>query len=107
MKKSLVLGFFDGIHKAHKAVINSAFEYSDNVSVITLKDSPSLYFNNTAEYILSRKNSVEKIKALGVKEVVELEFSDVAKVSALDYLKMLTDKYLPVSISSGFNHTFG
>ena len=107
MGKSLVLGFFDGIHKAHRAVIHSAFEYSDDVSVITLKDSPSLYFNNTVEYIFSRRCSVEKIKSLGVKEVVELDFSDVAKISAHDYLKMLIDKYHPVSISSGFNHTFG
>ena len=107
MDKSLVLGFFDGIHKAHRAVINSAKQYSNNITVVTLKDSPSLYFNNKVEYIFSRKNSIEKVKSLGVKEVVEFDFSEVAKTSAHDYLRMLIDKYHPVSISSGFNHTFG
>ena len=107
MDTSLVLGFFDGIHKAHRAVINSAFDYSDNVVVITFKDSPSVYFHNTAEYIMSRENSVEKIKSLGVKEVIELDFAKIAKTSAEDYVKDLVEKYHPISISSGFNHTFG
>ena len=107
MSKSLVLGFFDGVHKAHKAVIESAFKYSDDVILITFKESPAVYFGYQAEYILSRKNSVEKIKNLGVKEVVELDFSNIAGMGADDYLKYLIDTYHPVSISTGYNHTFG
>ena len=107
MNKSLVLGFFDGVHKAHKAVINSAFEFSDNVTLITFKDSPALYFGQKAEYILSRQNSIEKIKKLGVKEVVELDFPKIANMEAEEYIKYLIDTYHPISISTGFNHTFG
>ena len=107
MSKSLVLGFFDGVHKAHKAVIESAFKYSDDVTLITFKDSPAVYFGHEAEYILSRKNSVAKIKKLGVKEVVELDFSKIAGMDSATYLKYLIDTYQPVSISTGYNHTFG
>ena len=107
MSTSLVLGFFDGIHKAHRAVINSAFKYSDNVILITFKQSPSVYFNKTEEYIFSRKDSIEKIKSLGVKEVVELDFSQIAQIKAEDYIKSLIEQYHPKSISTGFNHTFG
>ena len=107
MSAGLVLGFFDGVHKAHRKVVNSAFEYSDDVIVITFKDSPALYFSGKAEYILSRENSVNKLKKLGVKEVVELEFPKIKNINATDYLKYLIDKYNPVSISTGFNHTFG
>ena len=107
MKKSLVLGFFDGVHKAHRTVIESAFEYSDDVTLITFKESPAVYFGKRAECILSRENSVKKIKSLGVKEVVELDFPEIASVTAEDYLKNLIDTYNPVSISTGFNHTFG
>ena len=85
MRKSLVLGFFDGVHKAHKAVIRSAFEYSDNVNVITFDSSPSEYFGNSIEYVLSRENSVKKLYKLGVKSVEILEFAKIAKVD-LDYL---------------------
>ena len=107
MGRSLVLGFFDGVHKAHKAVIESAFEYSDDVTLITFKDSPAFYFGKEFKYILSRKNSIEKIKKIGVSDVVELDFPQIASVSAEEYLEQLVQKYHPVSISTGFNHTFG
>ena len=107
MGKSLVLGFFDGVHKGHRAVIESALNYSDDVIVVTFKDSPSLYFNNTAEYVLSRENSIEKMKSLGVKEVVELDFSQIVNISAKEYIKYLIETYQPISISAGENHTFG
>ena len=102
MSTSLVLGFFDGVHKAHKAVITSALEFSDNVVLITFKESPAVYFGKEEEYILSRKDSLEKIKKLGVKNIVELDFSEIANKSAEEYLKYLIDTYKPVSISTGF-----
>ena len=64
MKKSLVLGFFDGVHKAHRAVIESVLNCSDEVTLLTFKESPALYFGHKAEYVLSRKDSVNKIKSL-------------------------------------------
>ena len=107
MDKSLVLGFFDGVHKAHKAVINSAFKNSDYVTLITFKDSPALYFGKKAEYILSSENSIKKIKELGVQEIVELNFSEIISMPAKEYLEYLINTYNPISISTGFNHTFG
>lgn len=110
MTCSLILGFFDGVHTAHRAVIQSALDYADKqfkTVLITFKDSPSLYFTGKLEYIMPRKTSVQKIKELGVDEVVELEFSEIAKIKAEDYLKQICEKYKPASISTGFNHTFG
>lgn len=104
MDNSLILGFFDGVHIAHQAVISSAKNYP---VLITFKDSPAKFFNRKCEYILSREESVKKIKSLGVKEVVELDFAEFAAMPAKDYLEFLIRKYNPVSISTGFNHTFG
>lgn len=107
MKTGLVLGFFDGVHIAHQTVISSAFEYADEVIVVTLKDSPAVFFGQKTEYILPRNKSIEKIKSIGVKDVIELDFTKIANESAEDYLKKLVNEYSPVSISTGFNHTFG
>ena len=107
MGKSLVLGFFDGVHIAHKAVIESALNYSGDVTLITFKETPAKYFGYEPEYILSRKNSLNKINKLGVNEVVELDFPKIANMSAKEYLEYLIEMYKPVSISTGFNHTFG
>jgi len=107
MSNGLILGFFDGIHKAHRAVIESAFKHADNVIAVTFSESPSVYFNQTEEYILSRKDTKNKMQSLGVKTIVEFKFSDIAGMEAEEYIKMLINKYHPVSISTGFNHTFG
>ena len=107
MKKSLVLGFFDGVHIAHQAVIQSALDISKNCTLITFKESPAKYFNKPYGYILSRHDSIEKIKSLGITEIIELDFSRIANMSAEEYLEFVIQKFAPVSISTGFNHTFG
>lgn len=107
MKTGLILGFFDGVHAGHRAVIESAFEYSDNVILVTFKESPAVYFGQKAEYIMSRQKSLEKIKSLGVHKIVQLDFSKIANMTAEQYLEYLIINYSPVSISTGFNHTFG
>lgn len=104
MGNSLILGFFDGVHIAHQAVISSA---KNNPILITFKDSPAKFFNRECEYILSREESIRKIKSLGVKEVVELDFAEFAAMPAKDYLEFIVEKYNPSSISTGFNHSFG
>ena len=60
MGKSLVLGFFDGVHKAHKAVINSAFEYSDDVTLVTFKDSPAFYFGKNVKIERIKKDLTQE-----------------------------------------------
>ena len=107
MINGLILGFFDGVHIAHQAVINSAVNFADYPLLITFKDSPAKFFKREYQYIYPRCKSIEKIKSFGVKEVVELDFKQIAGIEAEDYLKILVEKYSPVSISTGFNHTFG
>lgn len=104
MGVGLILGFFDGVHKGHRAVIESV--QGDSV-LVTFSASPAEYFNKTCEYIYSRKESLEKIYRLSVKEVVELDFAEFANMHARDYVQFLVDKFHPTTITTGFNHTFG
>lgn len=105
-KVSLILGFFDGVHKGHRDVIKSAL-CADKTILITFKDSPALYFGKSFDYIFPREKSYSIIKSLGVDEIVEHDFSTLAEITAEDYLESLIKKYSPSSISTGFNHTFG
>ena len=107
MKTGLILGFFDGVHAGHQAVIKSALEYAEKTVLITFNDSPAKFFNQKYEYILSRPDSINKIKTLGVDDVVLLDFDSIAYMSAEEYLEYLVSEYSPASISTGFNHTFG
>ena len=111
MRRSLVLGFFDGVHTAHRAVIESAVSYAGvqgTVPVlVTLKNSPALYFTGKIEYIFKREYSLSVIKNLGINEIIELDFEKFVSLSAVEFLEYLVKNYSPKSISTGFNHTFG
>lgn len=102
MKNGLILGFFDGVHLAHQKVISCAIKNSSCPILITLKN-----FNKSKELILTREESFKKIKALGVKEIVELDFSQISGMSPEEFLEFLKQEYVPILISTGFNYTFG
>ena len=110
---SLALGFFDGVHLGHKAVIKSAVDFAkqngNKSAVVTFLDHPCCYFWGVCpKYILSRKQREEKIEALGVDYLYELDFESIAGLTAQDYLKdILINHFTPVSISTGWNHNFG
>lgn len=111
---SLALGYFDGVHLGHKAVILSAVEYAqkngNKSAVITFKDHPCCHFYGVCpKYILSREDREIEIKKLGVDYLYELDFDEkICSLSAKEYLEDILVKYFsPISISTGFNHNFG
>lgn len=106
MDINLVLGFFDGIHIAHKELIQSAVKLGKTI-LITFKESPAIFFKKPYKYIYPREYSLNKIKDLGVKEILEFDFSQIAGMAAEDYIKFIVDKFSPKAIYTGFNHTFG
>lgn len=111
---SLALGYFDGVHKGHQAVIKSAVDFAsqngNKSAVITFKDHPCCFFRGVCpKYILTREDRIKHIEALGVDYIYILDFnSRLCMLSAEDYLKnVLIDNFSPKSISTGFNHYFG
>lgn len=110
---TLALGFFDGVHIAHKKVISSAVDFARNnhskSAVITFSKHPFCCLKNVnANYILEREESYKIIEALGVDYLFELNFSEFAELDANQYLKDVLVKYFnPIAIFTGYNHTFG
>lgn len=110
---SLALGYFDGVHKGHQAVINSAVNFAKEnntkSAVITFKDHPCCYFWGVCpKYILTRRQREERIAQLGVDYLYELDFESISGLTAQEYLKDVLIKYFtPKAISTGYNHNFG
>lgn len=110
---SLALGFFDGVHLAHRCVINNAVQCANqnNIpsAVLTFKNSPAQFFtNNKIWNILPIEKKIEHIKALNVDYLFLLEFEKFVNLTALNYLQNYLIKYLrPKFITTGFNHTLG
>lgn len=112
-KLAIALGYFDGVHIGHRAVIESAVNFAKKnntkSAVITFSDHPYCYFKGVCpKYILTRQEREKRIASLGVDYLYELNFEDFAHLTAQDYLNnILIDYFHPISISTGWNHNFG
>ena len=110
---SLALGFFDGVHIGHQAVISSAVKYAKNngykSAVICFEKHPSIYLGNkNFKYIITKETKYDLFDKMGVDYVIELDFPSVCNMHPAQYLENLIMKYFsPIAISSGENHTFG
>lgn len=110
---AISLGYFDGVHLGHQSVIKSAVDYarenSKKSAVITFENHPCCYFYGVCpKYILSREDRIKYIEDLGVDYLYLLDFEKISSLTGEEYLKDILYKYFkPISISTGFNHSFG
>ncbi len=110
---SLALGFFDGIHLGHQAVIECAVDFARNTgcqsAVVTFQEHPYCFFKGVSpKYILTLEDKYKYLNELGVDYVFELDFGQVYRMSPAQYLEDVLVKYFyPRAISTGFNHRFG
>lgn len=110
---ALALGFFDGVHLGHQAVIGSAVKAAKYLgcgsAVVTFKEHPYCYFKGESpKYILSLEDKYKCLEELGVDYVIELDFGDICHMTPIEYLENVLVKYFsPKAISTGFNHHFG
>lgn len=110
---ALALGFFDGVHLGHQAVIGSAVKAAQYTgcgsAVVTFKEHPYCYFKGESpKYILTHEDKYKCLEKLGVDYVIELDFAQVCQMTPIEYLENVLVKYFsPKSISTGFNHKFG
>ncbi len=110
---SLALGFFDGIHQGHKVVlknaINIAKKNNTKSCVITFKEHPiNTIRGEKVPQILTLDEKIEKLRELGIDNVILLDFEKYCSLKANEYLENILIKYFsPIAITTGFNHSFG
>lgn len=104
-RASLILGFFDGIHAGHIDVVRNC--PNTKKILVTFSTSPAEFFRTQFDYIYPRMYNYRLLENLGIEYIFEQNFSNLAKISAKDYLTNLIREFNPVSITTGFNHTFG
>lgn len=110
---SIALGFFDGIHKGHKAVISCAVDVAREMgcesAVVTFQEHPYCFFKGVSpKYILTLEDKYKYMEELGVDYVIEIDFSAVCSMTPAQYLEDVIVRYFsPKAISTGFNHKFG
>ncbi len=105
MKNALCLGTFDGVHKGHRAVLQSAKEY--NRIAVTFEKPPKMIFSGKDELICTYNQKCEILKKIGINEIVALDFDKVRSDSPKEFLDYLYDSFKPSVIACGFNYNFG
>lgn len=111
---AIALGFFDGVHPGHQAVINKAIEESKRLGVkpgvVTFKDHPRSLIKGSSPLLLTVIDQrLELFEKLGVEATLVLSFTeDFCRLSPEEYVKnILIGAMGAKSISVGYNHHFG
>ncbi|WP_280736900.1 MULTISPECIES: riboflavin biosynthesis protein RibF [unclassified Enterococcus] len=112
----LVLGFFDGIHLGHQAVINEGRKIADErglkLALMTFNHHPSIVFKKLQaeeqKYLASLSQKETKMVDLGVDFLYEVEFTSAfAKLPPQDFVDEYIVALQAQVVVTGFDYTYG
>lgn len=115
-KVVLVLGFFDGVHKGHQALIEKAKELSKEkqlkVAVMTFDPHPSVVFQKIdpekMKYLSTLSIKEDLMASLGVDILYEVQFtSSFAKLTPEEFVEEYIIGLNADHIVAGFDYTYG
>ena len=112
-KTIYALGFFDGVHLGHQALLKACRELADangcKAAAVTFASHPdTLVLGNTPSLINTIEDRVQLLKHFGMDEVVVLPF-DKKMMDCLwqDFLALLREKYGAAGLVCGHDFRFG
>lgn len=106
----IALGFFDGVHIAHRDLIKTTVEIGKRKGL-----SPTV-FTFTAEgqikkgtpRLYSTDERIEILEDLGIENVILVRFEDIANLEAEDFVRQsLIDHFGAKAVVAGYNFRFG
>ncbi|HEL1003297.1 TPA: bifunctional riboflavin kinase/FAD synthetase [Streptococcus equi subsp. zooepidemicus] len=112
----LVLGYFDGLHRGHKALFDKAKEISrqESLKIVTLTfhESPQLAFTRFSpdflRHITYPEKRYEKFAEYGVDKLYLLDFTtSFSKLSSDDFIDHYIGRLRARHIVVGFDYQFG
>ncbi len=109
---AVCLGFFDGVHKGHKAVIKEAVKqkkFSLIPVLFTFDTSPVLQTKNISPELITDNHTKSKIlKNIGIEHVIYYPFSELKDLSPEEFVyKIILKKLKAKKVFCGFNYKFG
>ncbi len=107
------LGYFDGVHLGHRAVIQEAVSYAAQNGVLpavfTLQQSPRLVlFGEAPKHIVPLEDKLAVLEELGVQRVYLIDFRTIRHIDAESFVRdILVGCFHAVHAGCGFNYHFG
>lgn len=110
----LTIGSFDGVHRGHQAIISQlvadARAARAPATVLTFFPHPTAVLRNRQEpfYLSTPDERAELLERLGVDVVVTHPFTlEVAKMSALEFMKLVSRRLHPRHLRVGYDFALG
>lgn len=105
MKTAVALGTFDGLHIAHREVLNLPDGYKK--VAVTFKIPPKMVIFGQNELLLSENDKCRYLKQFGIDEIISLDFNEVRNDSPESFLNYLKNEIGADYVTCGFNYRFG
>ena len=105
MKTAIAFGTFDGVHIAHRKVLD--LPKTHKRIAVTFLQPPKMYTLNSVELLMTFEQKTQALKELGFDEIYPLDFEKVKNAAPIDFLQDIFEKYNPTLISCGFDYRFG
>jgi riboflavin kinase/FMN adenylyltransferase len=106
--RTVAIGSFDGVHRGHQRVLETAGAVGPTTTVVTFWPHPRLVLGNHVELLSTLERRLELLEAGGVDEVVVVEFTpDVAALSPEDFADTVLRRIGTETVVVGENFRFG
>jgi riboflavin kinase/FMN adenylyltransferase len=113
LPSSICIGNFDGIHIAHKKILDRSVDLAKNnkcISIaITFNPHPLKYFGYDIKLLVTERKKIELIEKRAIDNLIVLEFNEnLAKMSPEFFVeKFLVKKFNIKFLTIGYNYKFG
>ena len=106
----IALGFFDGVHIAHRELIRKTVEIAkrENLSPTVFTFSAEGTIKSDAPRLYSTDERLKILSDLGIENVILVNFEDIANFEAEDFVNTcLIDHFGAKAVVAGYNFRFG
>ena len=105
-RTSVAVGFFDGLHIGHRAVIDAAVSGGASAAVCTfpLTDPPA---GHDAPWLLLPEERRALLHDWGVSGTAEWGYSEIGQLSPEEFFDRLCAAFDPCAVCCGYNYRFG
>ena len=106
--RAVAIGSFDGVHRGHQRVLETAAAIGPTTTVVTFWPHPRLVLGNQVELLSTLERRLELLDGAGVDEVLVVEFTpEIAALSPADFAERVLRRIDAATVVCGEDFRFG
>jgi riboflavin kinase/FMN adenylyltransferase len=107
-ERTVAIGSFDGVHRGHAAVLESARSVGGTTTVVTFWPHPRLVLGNRVELLSTLERRLELLEEAGADEVLVVTFTaEVAAATPEDFAEAVLRRIGATTVVVGEDFRFG